>query len=176
MCIRARLQGALGICGGIASGNALYIILAIAGWSVLKEVPWLFTLMALAGAVYLAWLGVMLLRSSRLGACNLGEPESIKPGRQFAAGFASAVLHPKNALFYLTLMTVLIGPEATLLQQTMTGIWMVFIVFIWDVLLAAVIAHPKVQQAIFARIPLVEATAGIALIGLSLGFFYESIH
>ena len=174
---RSRLQGTIGICLGIAIGNALYIALAVAGWSVLKEVPLLFTCMALAGAVYLAWLGAMLLRSSRNGAASMTSGlDPVKPGRQFAKGFASATLNPKNAIFYLTLMTVLIGPEATLLQQTATGIWMIFIVFAWDVGLAAIIGHPRVQKTIFAKIPLVEAVAGIALIALSLGFFYESMH
>ena len=63
--VRHRLRGSLFICLGIALGNALYICLAVSGWSVMRQMPALYRVLELAGAAYLAWLGFLLLRASR---------------------------------------------------------------------------------------------------------------
>jgi threonine/homoserine/homoserine lactone efflux protein len=41
-------------------------------------------------------------------------------GKQLLLGLGSSLLNPKNALFYLALMTSLLGPDVTLLQQTVS--------------------------------------------------------
>ena len=61
--VRYRLRGSAGLCLGIATGNGIYILLAIAGWGILRQLPQLFTLIALLGALYLLWIGSLLLRS-----------------------------------------------------------------------------------------------------------------
>ena len=58
--VRHRLRGSLFICLGIALGNALYICLAVSGWSVMRQMPALYRLLELAGAAYLAWLGFLV--------------------------------------------------------------------------------------------------------------------
>ena len=55
--IRHRLAGSAFICLGIATGNAVYILLAISGWHGLTQQPWLFTAVEITGALYLCWLG-----------------------------------------------------------------------------------------------------------------------
>lgn len=162
--VRRRLHGSFFICAGITTGNALYIILAIAGWSAIRQSPVLYSLLELAGALYLFWLGWMLIRSSRTAAFTIEELQPLSPLKQLAMGLSSALLNPKNAIFYLTLMTVIIGESATLAQQTFVGIWMTSLVFFWDVGLAAVISHRKTQETLAKRIPCIELVAGGVLI------------
>jgi len=169
--VRHRLRGALYICLGIALGNALYICLAVSGWSIMRQVPSLYRIIELAGAGYLAWLGFLLLRASRqtsAGAAGLATAEAIplSPGRQLLTGLGSALLNPKNAVFYLTLMTVILGPTATLPQQTFAGLWMTLLVFAWDAGLAAAISLPGAQRALEKRIPFIEGLAGLTLAGI----------
>ena len=171
--VRHRLRGALFICLGIALGNALYICLAVSGWSVMRQVPSLYRFVELAGAGYLAWLGFLLLRESRNatsgeGSLATGEVSPLSPASQLLTGLGSALLNPKNAIFYLTLMTVILGPTATLPQQTFAGIWMTLLVFAWDAALAAAISLPGAQRALEKRIPLIEGLAGLALGGIAL--------
>ncbi len=162
--VRRRLRGSFFICTGIATGNALYIILAIAGWSAIRQSPALYSLLELAGALYLLWLGHMLIRSSKATAFSIEELPPLSPLKQLAMGLSSAVLNPKNAIFYLTLMTVIIGENATLAQQTFVGIWMTSLVFLWDLGLAAVISHRKAQKSLAKRIPCIELVSGSVLI------------
>ena len=171
--VRHRLRGALFICLGIALGNALYICLAVSGWSVMRQIPALYRIMELAGAAYLAWLGFLLLRASRqsaIGATSLATEGSspLSPAKQLLTGLGSALLNPKNAVFYLTLMTVILGPAATLPQQAFAGIWMTLLVFAWDAALAAAISLPGAQRALEKRIPLIEGLAGLTLTAIAL--------
>ena len=171
--VRHRLRGALFICLGIALGNALYISLAVSGWSVMRQIPALYRIMELAGAAYLAWLGFLLLRASRqsaIGATSLATEAAspLSPAKQLLTGLGSALLNPKNAVFYLTLMTVILGPAATLPQQAFAGIWMTLLVFAWDAALAAAISLPGAQRALEKRIPLIEGLAGLTLAGIAL--------
>lgn len=61
--VRYRIRGSIGLCLGIAAGNALYIVLAIVGWGLLRQAPLLFLLIELLGAGYLLWIGSLLIRS-----------------------------------------------------------------------------------------------------------------
>ena len=187
--VRHRLRGSLFICLGIALGNALYICLAVSGWSVMRQMPALYRVLELAGAAYLAWLGFLLLRASReaansqpntdqhapnqpshnqTGSLATGHASPLSPGRQLLTGLGSALLNPKNAVFYLTLMTVILGPTATLPQQAFAGAWMTLLVFAWDAALAAAISLPGAQRTLEKRIPLIEGLAGLTLASIAL--------
>ncbi|STV64674.1 amino acid exporter (threonine) [Klebsiella pneumoniae subsp. pneumoniae] len=139
--VRYRIRGSIGLCLGIAAGNALYIVLAIVGWGLLRQAPLLFLLIELLGAGYLLWIGSLLIRS-RPATLAVESVRAARPGfgRQLLLGLGSSLLNPKNALFYLALMTSLLGPAVTLLQQTVSGLWMVSVVFFWDLLLVSAIA------------------------------------
>ncbi|CAK7034270.1 MAG: Threonine efflux protein [Desulfovibrio sp.] len=169
--VRHRLRGTIFICTGIALGNAGYIAIAIAGWSAIKHSPFIYRSLEVAGGVYLFWMGCMLLRASRHAtAFSFENASSLSPAKQLCMGLGSALLNPKNAVFYLALMTVIIGADATLAQQVFSGIWMALLVFLWDVGLAAAIAHPKAQRTLEKKIPLIEGVAGVFLILLAVSF------
>ena len=162
---RYRLRGSAGLCIGIAAGNGVYILLVIIGWSALRQFTWLFTLIELCGALYLLWIGSHLVRS-RPQALALNEPRQRCPSlrKQILLGLGSALLNPKNALFYLALMTALLGPSVTLLQQTMSGIWMTSVVLCWDLLIVMFIGLPQIQRRLSRGILWVERIAGGVLI------------
>ena len=167
--IRYRLRGSVGIVVGIAAGNAVYIALAIAGWSALRHAPLLFTLIELLGAGYLLWIGSRLIRSQpgtlALDAAVNGAPSLT---RQLMLGLGSALLNPKNALFYLALMTTLSSASVTLLQQSVAGIWMVAVVLLWDLLLVRLIGTQQVQRRLTGSVWLIERGAGAVLIAFAV--------
>ncbi|GCB41372.1 MAG: LysE family translocator [Citrobacter freundii] len=163
--VRYRMRGSTGLCVGIAVGNGLYILLAIIGWGILRQLPLLFTIIELLGALYLLWIGSLLIRS-RPQTLTGTDARSTCPGfgKQLLLGLGSSLLNPKNALFYLALMTALLGPSVTLLQQTMSGIWMTSVVLCWDLLIVMFIGLPQIQQRLTRGILWVERIAGGVLI------------
>lgn len=162
--IRYRLRGSAGLCLGIAFGNALYILLVIIGASALCHFSGLFTAIELLGALYLLWIGSHLVRS-RPQTLALDETRQRCPGigKQFLLGLGSALLNPKNALFYLALMTALLGPDVTLLQQSVSGVWMVMVVLLWDLALVSLIGLPALQRRLSRSICWIERIAGVVL-------------
>ncbi|MHC0471124.1 LysE family translocator [Citrobacter sp. EBS8] len=163
--VRYRMRGSAGLCVGIAIGNGLYILLAIIGWGILRQLPLLFTVIELLGALYLLWIGSLLIRS-RPQTLTGANAQSTCPGfgKQLLLGLASSLLNPKNALFYLALMTALLGPSVTLLQQSMSGIWMTSVVLFWDLLIVMFIGLPQIQRRLTRGILWVERIAGGVLI------------
>ena len=163
--VRYRMRGSTGLCVGIAVGNGLYILLAIIGWGILRQLPLLFTVIELLGALYLLWIGSLLVRS-RPQTLTGTDAQSTCPGfgKQLLLGLGSSLLNPKNALFYLALMTALLGPSVTLLQQTMSGIWMTSVVLCWDLLIVMFIGLPQIQRRLSRGILWVERIAGGVLI------------
>ncbi|MEB2730966.1 LysE family translocator, partial [Citrobacter freundii] len=179
--VRYRMRGSTGLCVGIAVGNGLYILLAIIGWGILRQLPLLFTIIELLGALYLLWIGSLLIRS-RPQTLTGADARSTCPGfgKQLLLGLGSSLLNPKNALFYLALMTALLGPSVTLLQQTMSGIWMTSVVLCWDLLIVMFIGLPQIQRRLTRGILWVERIAGGVLIifgcGLAPIFPYTFYH
>ncbi len=170
--IRHRLKGSRHICTGIALGNAVYIGVAILGWSGIRDNPVIFSAVEALGAGYLLWVGCLLLRSKKNNQIpeeETGEMPSIP--KQLLLGINSALLNPKNALFYMSLMTVILGNKTSLLQQVVCGVWMVCVVLVWDLWLAAMIGHPRVQCGLKQSIHLIERGAGVVLIGIGMGIF-----
>ena len=108
-----------------------------------RQAPLLFTVVELLGAAYLLWIGSLLLRS-RPTTLDVRSASASRPSRvkQLLLGLGSSLLNPKNALFYLALMTSLLGPDVTLMQQAVSGVWMTSIVLLWDLLLVTMIALP----------------------------------
>ncbi|MDM3425031.1 LysE family translocator [Citrobacter sp. Cb026] len=163
--VRYRMRGSAGMCVGIAIGNGLYILLAIIGWGILRQLPLLFTVIELLGALYLLWIGSLLIRS-RPQTLTGADAQSTCPGfgKQLLLGLGSSLLNPKNALFYLALMTALLGPSVTLLQQTMSGIWMTRVVLFWDLLIVMFIGLSQIQRRLTRGIVWIERIAGGVLI------------
>jgi threonine/homoserine/homoserine lactone efflux protein len=88
----------------IETGSVVYILVTALGLvAVLEASPELFTAISLAGAAYLAYLGVKTLRSTNTSSA-LGAFRVEPLGRVFRAGVLVNLLNPKAALFFLAFL------------------------------------------------------------------------
>lgn len=168
--IRYRLRGSAGICLGIALGNGIYILLAAFGWAGIQHSPTLFTFIELAGAAYLLWVGYQLVKSRSVLSLQ-AEQQSDRCQtlrKQILLGLGSALLNPKNMLFYISLMTSILGQHVTPTQQFVSGSWMFSVVLVWDLLIAALIARPLIQQSLTRWLNPIERGAGVILMFFGL--------
>ncbi|MHA7681893.1 LysE family translocator [Cupriavidus sp. PET2-C1] len=174
------------VCLGIALGNGVFIGLAITGLAATRASQGVFMLLQWAGCLYLAWLGWRLLRASGEttlpgadgadgadGANGTGSQQVQGTGRsayaaQLVTGFLSAVLNPKNALFYASLFSVLAGTRTPLAAQLGYGAWMFAMVFAWDMLVAWGVRHPLVRTRFARSVRGVERATGVVLWGIAL--------
>jgi len=112
---RAALLATLGICSGLlvhatASALGLSVILATSAEA--------FTIVKLAGAAYLAYLGVQALRSS-FRSDAVETPTARRRANPFVQGVFSNVLNPKVAVFYLTFLPQFMSPADNVLVRSL---------------------------------------------------------
>ena len=98
---------------GVSVGLVGHTVLATLGLgAILRTSDWLFLALKLAGAAYLVYLGVQLLRTKGHDlAISSGTPRSLR--RLFFDGALSNVSNPKIAVFYFAFLPQFVLPEAS---------------------------------------------------------------
>ena len=171
--LRMPLRYTLAVCCGIAAANGVYLLFAVTGLEVIREMSMLMTVLKYLGGAYLFYIGILLLKAP---ARSIDEHEaknflrSRHLGRQFTVGFMSAILNPKNAVFYLSLFTVMVSTKTSFALRSFYGVWMTMVVLLWDIFLAFVLGRPEIKQRLGRWIYYVEKIAGLllAFFGISL--------
>ncbi|MFO1220186.1 MAG: LysE family translocator [Burkholderiaceae bacterium] len=96
---------------GVGAGCFVHVAAAALGLSALvASSATAFTLLRWAGAAYLVWLGIGLLRS-RPAAAAAAAPAPEAWTRVFAQGFLTNALNPKVALFFLAFLPQFIDAQ-----------------------------------------------------------------
>jgi threonine/homoserine/homoserine lactone efflux protein len=99
---------------GIVAGACVHILAAAFGLAaLLAAAPWLFDAVRIAGAAYLAWLGIGALRAAWRGGTDAPlRPAAPAPARRaFLQGMLTNLLNPKVALFFLAFVPQFIAPD-----------------------------------------------------------------
>ena len=109
---------------GICCGLFVHALLSALGISViLMHSATAFTVLKIAGACYLAWLGFNSLRSAARGRRSddsaVVARAAATPARCFREGFLTNVLNPKVIAFYLALLLQFIGPADPVLLKSL---------------------------------------------------------
>jgi len=130
-------------CLGIALGNALYIALAYLGHGLLLDYPLLLPIIELGGAIFLIYLGYILINAPK--PKFLQTLHTPKPSRQklLSAGFFSALLNPKNTLFYLSILFTIVSFETSLHVRIFYALWMIVLLLAWDMAVALFFGNTK---------------------------------
>lgn len=121
---RAGLATAAGVSVGLV-GHTLLATLGLG--ALLRTSEWLFTGIKFAGAAYLVYLGVQLLRTRKAhlaDAVTLAESHL----RLFATGAASNISNPKIAVFYFAFLPQFVTPNAQAPTLTIFALGLVFAV------------------------------------------------
>jgi threonine/homoserine/homoserine lactone efflux protein len=106
---RAGAVAALGICAGIF----VHIAAAAAGLSALLAASAsAFIVVKIAGAAYLVYVGISLIRSSVAPAAKAPALEPAKLRTVFVQGFFTNVLNPKVALFFVAFLPQFVEAQA----------------------------------------------------------------
>jgi RhtB (resistance to homoserine/threonine) family protein len=109
---------------GICCGLFAHALLSALGVSaVLAHSAAAFTILKVAGACYLAWLGIQSLRAAARGAPGdvPGDraPTRVPAARSFREGLVTNLLNPKVVVFYLALLPQFISPGDAVLAKSL---------------------------------------------------------
>lgn len=174
------LRVAASACLGIALANGLFIAIAFAGLDLLKPDTMLFRGLQMAGGAYLLYLALALMRSSKPSSPDAerqlpAHAPRLSWARALGMGGLSALLNPKNALFYGSLASMLASTHTPSLWLWLCGIWMFCVVLAWDLLVAALIGNPWAQRHYHRWLPVVERLCGLLLSLLGLLMLWQGL-
>jgi threonine/homoserine/homoserine lactone efflux protein len=112
---------------GVAAGGTCHVIAGVLGISVLLQLyPAAFRFMLLAGAVYIAWIGLSILRSA--SAFHLHPTAGRRgPWATFRQGMVTCLLNPKAYLFMLAVFPQFLRPEYGALWVQGVVMWLIIL-------------------------------------------------
>lgn len=172
--LRMTHRYAVALCCGIAVANGIYIALALSGLESIQGYEPLTRLLRFCGGGYLVFIGISLLLAPKrdLKGLNRGIIHRESFLFQFWVGFLSAILNPKNMIFYLSLFTIMVSEKTLFQTQVFYGLWMCSVVFIWDVCVALFLSREEIKKRYENGIVVIEKISGTALtlFGVFLSF------
>ncbi len=164
---RSRAHG-VAVAMAHALGVGFYALVTTLGLAaVLVAHPVLYQGLALAGAVYLAWLGWRAMRASA-GTLSTGGPAMA--GGVFAAardGFLIAFLNPKIAVFFLALFSQFVHADMTLAETAIFWATATVIDGGWYALVALALSRGRVLDWLRRHAHWVDRLTGVILLGLA---------
>jgi len=162
---------------GVQLGLAGHTLLAIVGLSVvIASSPELFTLIAIAGAIYIAWLGV---QGIRMGFVQIDEEHGAEVGHAKAMRDAmfTNLLNPKVILLFLALMPNFVDVDrGHVIGQLVTlGITLIIVNTIWQLPLAFAAGWIRNLLDRSRTQLIVNWTTGAILIGIAIHLLVDHV-
>ena len=124
---------------GVCSGAMIHVLAAAFGISaILAASATAFTIVKLAGAAYLIWLGLRALRSQGLAIPT--SAEGLKPASPWAIyrqGLIVDLLNPKVAVFFMAFLPQFVDPRLghAGLQMIALGAVVIAVALVWETIL-----------------------------------------
>ncbi len=172
---------ATGTCLGIALANGVFIVAAFGGVSVFHPDSVMFIAIQLSGCLYLLYVGGLFIRHA--GKSSLAEvacstrrpsPSGSLWWRGAGMGFLSGLLNPKNALFYVSLASLVSSTPISGAWKITYALWMFGVVLLWDILVAAAIGNKLVLHRFTKALPWLERVSGGVLILLAVMVIFST--
>ncbi|MBS7561093.1 MULTISPECIES: LysE family transporter [Pseudomonas] len=155
---------------GIGLGVMLHIGYSLLGVGVLLQQSLLwFTALKIAGALYLIYLGIKLLRGSDQGPHEEGAANvETSSWAALRSGFLTNALNPKTMIFVLSLFMQVIQPGTALPVQIGYGGIIVLAHVLWFVAVALFFSAPAIASRLLGYKRRIDQVFGVVLVGFGL--------
>ena len=161
---------------GLMAGDIVWMVLALSGVAALAAAyPRAFDLLRYAGAAYLAWIGISLIRNAKqtLGDGVVVQAAGRGPWQWFRESALVSLSNPKVIGFYVAFFPLFIDQATFDGAATYVRIMSIVLIIIFAYCMWLIVAA-QLAKRVFARYPHASAwlkrTAGVALIGFSVKF------
>ena len=161
---------------GIGTAILLHVTYSLLGLGLLIRSSELwFNVMKVAGAGYLAWLGLHGLmarpRPDAAAALDASAPggRPVPSARAaFATGFLTNALNPKATLFFLSLFVILVSPHTPRLIQAAYGLWMSVTTIAWFCFVSVVFSKPVVREKFLRQGHWIDRVLGLVFLAFAV--------
>ena len=158
--------------GGIGAGILFHVAYGLFGLNWLtQKYPQSLTLLGVAGALFLLWMGAQAVRAKPLPD-NGEELPPAQPGdaaKFFGIGVLTNVLNPKAVLFFVALFTAVVtGPVSTTLKIVL-GAWIPLATFGWFAFVATMLGNAATRRKLRHVAHWIDRAMGAVLLLLGAG-------
>ncbi|WP_220276942.1 LysE family translocator [Streptomyces himalayensis] len=157
---------------GVITGDALYIAAAAAGLAaLLTAFPVVFTALRIAGAAYLVYLGVQMIRNRKSSQADDPVASGMSGRRAFLNGVVSSMANPQTFAFMVAFLPQFVDPTAgpVWLQFAILGGVLIVLEFLADgtvgVLAGRIGGWLRGREAVRRRM---DAATGSVFVGLGV--------
>jgi threonine efflux protein len=158
-------QTGLWAAAGVASAIGVYVLICALGLSlVLAALPGLSRVLSVVGAMYLAWLGILCLRSKGQFPETLPQGQG---GRAFLTGFLTNLLNPKAMLYFGSILSQVITSDLGTVDTALLWVLLVGESFLWFALVSIMFSSRHVLDWLSSRLVWFERAVGVVLLGLA---------
>ena len=136
---------------GIAAGVCIHVSYTLLGVGLLiQQSLWLFNLIKLAGAAYLIFLGIKMLRAQPETGEELASQPALSSLGALRTGFLTNVLNPKTTIFIVSLFMQVVQPQTPLAVQLGYGAFIVLAHALWFSAVALLLSSASVRSRLWA--------------------------
>lgn len=158
---------------GIAASTWVHTLYCLVGIAlVISRSPLLFNIIKYIGIFYLLYIGITTFLSKF-------DPKSIKKDTEhketlkaaFKQGLLSNITNPKTTLFYLSLFTMVISKNTSLMMQVLYGLIICLLHLIWFCFISFIISHPMLKDKFDRNIKVINKCIGVILVLIAVKIF-----
>lgn len=150
---------------GIGTGIIIHVSYTLIGLGVLlQQSLWMFNAIKFAGAIYLIYLGIRMLRTKQEDVISDNSVASMSDLAAFRTGFLTNVLNPKTLIFIVSLFMQVIKPETPLITQIYYGIFISLMHMFWFSLVALCFSAGPIRSQLIAIRHWIDRTFGGLLV------------
>ncbi|MGE7956399.1 LysE family transporter [Pseudomonas sp. NPDC089530] len=155
---------------GIGLGVMLHIGYTLFGVGLLvRESLFLFGVLKIAGALYLVYLGIGMLRSRGDEAGEVAvDGRRISAWVALRSGFLTNALNPKTMIFVVSLFMQVMQPGTVLAVQIGYGAIIVLAHVLWFVAVALFFSAPGIRARLMAYKRRIDQVFGVLLVGFGV--------
>ena len=154
---------------GIAAGVCVHVSYTLLGVGLLiQQSLWLFNLIKLAGAAYLIFLGIKMLRAQPETGEELASQPALSSLGALRTGFLTNVLNPKTTIFIVSLFMQVVQPQTPLAVQLGYGAFIVLAHALWFSAVALFFSGASVRSRLLAVRHWIDRIFGGLLVGFGM--------
>lgn len=154
---------------GIGLGVLVHVTYTLVGVGMLiHQSLWLFNAIKLAGAAYLVYLGIKMLRTKPSGALTDGRIAPLSDGAALRTGFLTNALNPKTTVFIVSLFMQVVRPDTPLAVQIGYGAFICVAHMAWFSLVALCFSAGAVRDRLLAVRHWIDRVFGGVLVGFGV--------
>ncbi|WP_074383271.1 MULTISPECIES: LysE family transporter [Acinetobacter] len=174
-------QNALKIIAGISAGIVVWVVLTLAGFTVLiEQFPWVQQVLMLLGGVFLAKMGWAMLKGGVRSFRNKHQPEDdsnelAQPKNYFMLGLWTNLSNPKTLIYFSSVFSLALSSSASEYLKAQLAVIIPLQTFITFALLMLLISQPKIKALYQRSGSYIDIVSGGLFLLFALWLWYDAL-